>query len=85
MTGWFYGCFKAKMLNYGLENMNGVSSVYGRWSMGWEMNAEMMDIIYHVVPGAGSRLVDETDWTWPTSGATCTEPRFEATYLLKVK
>lgn len=35
--------------------------------------------IYHVVPGAGSKLVDETDLTWPINGATCTEPRLAAT------
>lgn len=40
---------------------------------------------YQLVPGAGWRLVDLTDWMWPVRGATCTAPRFEATYLLRRK
>lgn len=38
--------------------------------------------VYQVVPGAGWSFVDFTLWMWPTKGATCTAPRFDATYLL---
>lgn len=39
-------------------------------------------VIHHVVPGAGERLLDDTDWMWPTSGATWTDPLLAATYCL---
>lgn len=46
------------------------------------MAVSIAQCVYHVVPGAGWRFVDETDWTCPTNGATWTEPRLAATYFL---
>lgn len=55
----------------------------GLWSIFSTRRKRQVSRSYQLVPGAGWRLVDLTDWMWPVSGATCTAPRFEATYLLR--